>query len=213
LFFLVFLPTFIRFFYGDNRYLDQHYLELILLASYGNDGEFENELAAMHGRRRFFDILLLIFHGFVFVFMGNALKNPELFILIYAFLMLTNLLWLRANVKWNQTKETVIEGEGIKLIRKEVYVYPDRDRAPRFWIKNNLWHFLILGVLIYLHYNAHGIDRSLYLALSIFCCVSNSAFDLWKTWFFYFPNVQQLGKDKETTARRSSNQQPIKGSS
>ena len=75
LFFVVFMPTFVRFFYGDNRYLDLHYLELTHLANTKGAEEYLSELTQFSGRRRMTDILLLMTHGMIFIFLGNACQR------------------------------------------------------------------------------------------------------------------------------------------
>ena len=77
LFVLVFIPAFIRFVYGDNRYLDLHYLELTQLAEDRSDESYLSELQRFSGRRRMIDILLLLTHGVIFICLAKALGQTR----------------------------------------------------------------------------------------------------------------------------------------
>lgn len=195
-FLLGFIPAFIRFFYGDNRYLDLHYLEL----RQWNDSEtYLIDLKHLSMTRRVVDVLLLLTHGIVFLFMGKALSNPEAFFGTYAVLMATNMLWLITTVNLNRTvTETPPPSEVKNLLvgrDKRETESPRRDRAPRFWIANNVVALLLFaGVYIaYIQFPWLGRYSLLYGCLGV--CILNSGLDLGTQREFYWPRLDEIYKE------------------
>ncbi len=73
-FFLVFLPTFARFYFGDSRALDKHYIEYQKWQSINEKSIILSRvLRIIMG----LDVLLLMLIGICFVFMAPSLANPN----------------------------------------------------------------------------------------------------------------------------------------
>jgi hypothetical protein len=209
----VFLPTFIRFFYGDNRYLDLHYSELRQWNSLeGYERDLETSLSKS---RRLVDVLLLLSHGIVFAFLALAIPKPEMFFCFYGVLLLINCFWLYIVVRMNERIVIEPNGSGVKdLLRglalhemeQRTTSFPKRDAAARYWIKNNLWH-LVIFVLLYLartsplEWNLVATwHRQAFLYLYVAACVSNSAFDLYYQWDFYLPKLDEVYREARKEA-------------
>jgi hypothetical protein len=195
LFCLVFMPVFFRFFYGDSRYLDLHYLELRLKRE---SAEYLSELKhKLSLTRRLVDILLLLTHGTIFIFLGQSLNQPDRFLAWYGTLMVSNCIWLAASVRMNvrvaRKKElSVIDDPTSGQVRRETKIltektFPRRDDAPKFWICNNMICFLVLAIAWSCYQNAH-LGRVGFLALCISVCIANSLADVIKMRHFYFPD-------------------------
>jgi hypothetical protein len=175
-----FLPTFIRFFFGDSRYLDEHYIEL---RKWRPIDEYLAETPKKISKGRIvLDIGSLLIIGLLFVFMARSLSHPAIFFASYWALLLFNIVWLtitlRLAVDQVQTKS----------------VLQERYRAPRLWIKNNLWHMILMGPCLFVMLRTP--DSLSWKTLSmefllIALCVSNSTFDFGRTGYYYFPSLDK----------------------
>ena len=196
--FLIFLSTFIRFFWGDSRYLDLHYRELITQIRLFQPGQIDDEFDRMTGKRRFFDIVLLTIHGTIFIFLGFSVDSFYFYV-GYAVLMITNSLWLTYNKHLDIKKETIIEkintqraalGQGGTLTKQIKTI--NSDYAPRYWIKNNFVAFLLMAITYVISLFISGFPATLLYAIMVSICVVNCILDFWKTWDFYFPKLGEL---------------------
>lgn len=197
LFLFIFIPTFVRLFYGDNRYLDLHYLEL---RRWNNKPEaYLHELRhQLSSHRRFIDIFLLLTHGELFIFLGKAIGKPEIFFAIYVALMIVNVLWLGLSVALNTRIRVVNFPSQVKsrLVGNDQRntSTPRRDRSPRFWIKNNIFALLIFGSIYFLRMRGQ-IEEEAFFGLFIFTSLLNSGLDIVTQWGFYFPNLDEVYED------------------
>lgn len=173
LFLLAFLPTFVRHYFGDVRYLGRHYIERPR-AKIGPRVDITE-------RRFWIDVSLLFFHGILFVLMARSLHQARLFFILFAALLLMDVVYLR----W--TRE---DGSA----RGETHL---RDRllssGPAWWTVNNLVHFVIMVPLIAWSFGdspSVGFLRGFPLPLTLLAvaCVTNSVADLAVTHGWYFPN-------------------------
>lgn len=197
--FAVFMLTFLRFFWGDNRYLDLHYMELFLQISQSHPDKIDEELNRISGERRFFDIILLTVHGTIFIFLGLALENYYHFYLVYAILMTTNVLWLFYNKHLQTRKEVRIlqeDRQGAALgfggtkVRYSQEVDP--NYAPRFWIRNNIATLVVMGSIFAIYELTTVLPLNVFQYMMIGTCLANCFIDFWKTWDFYFPKLGEL---------------------
>lgn len=196
LFVFIFIPTFIRLFYGDNRYLDLHYLEL---RRWNNPEAYLHELRyQLSSHRRFIDIFLLLTHGALFIFLSKAIGKPEIFFFTYVALMIVNVLWLGLTVALNKRIRVVNAHSQVKsrLVGNDQRSTstPRRDRSPRFWIKNNIVALLIFG-LIYLLRSRSQVEDETFFGLFIVASLLNSGLDIATQWGFYFPNLDEVYED------------------
>ena len=201
---LVFLPTFIRFFYGDNRYLDLHYSELRQWNNYdGYEQDLETKLSVT---RRLIDVLLLLSHGILFALLALAIPKPELFFCFYAALLLTNCLWLHKVVNLNETVIATRRPSGVRQllagadIEQRTTRSPRRDAAPRFWIKNNAIHLVIFFSIYFAWDKTDNANRYIFMYAFVVACISNSIFDLYSQRDFYLPKLDQVYREARKEA-------------
>lgn len=194
LFFLLFILTFIRFLFGNDRYLDERYIEFMFkiddLEETQRDTYVEERTHKLSGKRRLYDIIMLISTGVIFVILGKSLgTDKDSFVNCYIALMIANICFLAISVVWNvfieighrQTQKTTIQ------IIVSIYNY---ERYPIIWIVNNL----VCVFIFLLSERLHMFDRYLVFA-SVFCL--NSIIDLCTTWKLYFPPIK-ISKDGDT---------------
>jgi hypothetical protein len=188
---LVFIPTFIRFFYGDNRYLDIHYSEL--RRRWQDLNSYVEVLDTKLSRgRRLIDVLLLLSHGILFAFLSCSISNPEVFFWFYLVLLLTNCFWLYTTKILNRKVSTTGTDETITVTQ----IVPKRDETLTFWLNNNLCHIGFLGLFLLLFYHTNNGNQFLCIIAMIVCCTSNSFFDFCYQRGFYLPNLSlQFRKD------------------
>ena len=207
----VFLVTFLRFFWGDNRLLDAKYKEVIaflddLSEEHGEDSEFydaqfEKVLRNYSLRFIVLDAGFVILHGVFFALLALSVTEPFLFIYGYIFLLLFNSVWLLIvevfsvgfyYAFWN----TFL---GRKGLRGDITA----SLAPWRWAVNNLVH---AGALVWLfarnsnQINLFGFDLTL-LNWCLILMFSNCAFDFLLTWTAYFPRIRAIYYDLITNGK------------
>ncbi len=188
--FLIFILTFIRFFWGDSRYIDFHYSEFS--RDYNNNSKdfLIDELSKLSGGRMFFDIVLLIIHGIIFVFLGFAISDNNYFFSVYAILMFSNCFWLTYNshlrvkkIKGKPNEADMYENETGNYSVPSKY-YPTR------WIKINLVALLLMILsYAYLRNNMNVFHLSL-----VIICLLDCFADFLFTWRFYAPDLVDVMK-------------------
>lgn len=114
IFVFVFLPTFIRFFFGDNRYIDDQYSELrrdLRKWTRKDSTKPEHDILVRLSRsrkRRGLDSINLLAHGIIFALLSLAIGRPRLFFVLYAALLLVNCLFLFLTIQLNQMVTTKV---------------------------------------------------------------------------------------------------------
>ena len=182
LFTFAFLPTFIRFYFGDSRYLDAHYIEHRKwrpVAEYLVDTQKKISTVRM-----LLDITLLMVIGIAFVFMALSLSRPDIFYSTYLALLLFDVLWLVGAQRLDKNQ------------RKTPIVVAEQDKnAPRFWVRNNLIRaipFMMPCLFWYFSYPPVQIDllrMSVQQVILIALCITNSYFDIQFVKGYYFPKL------------------------
>lgn len=179
-FLCAFLPTFIRFYFGDSRYLDEHYIE------YRKWRPIDEYLADMcnkvSARRMVLDIALLMVIGIGFVFMARSLPRPRIFYSTFTVLMLFDMVWLSLTLRLssNQAKTSIMHQE--------------RYDAPNFWVKNNFFHLVLMVPCLFWEFytpkiRVYTFNVSAQELILLALCVSNSIFDFAYTYDYYFPKL------------------------
>ena len=208
LLFLVFIVTWLRFLWGDNRLLDAKYVEVLTFVDDGardeNNPELSNEFRKhfwfiISSFRRIvlvFDILFVIFHGIIFLLLAKNINNHDVFVLLYLFLLLFNALWLM--LSWMASRRKYYDFW-------KSYINQDRIgevtalKGPWRWAINNLVHAIILMlILINLRYFLVFQDDQYWFYASISSAAiffSNCLLDFLLTWSVYFPRVSKIYKD------------------
>lgn len=178
IFFCAFLLVFIRFYFGDSRYLDEHYIEH---RKWQPIDKYLMDISNKISKKRIIlDIFLLVIIGIFFVFMAKSLFYPNRFFMAYCFLLLFNVIWLKLTISMNSDYQT-------PLITSR-----DRYRAPDFWVGNNLIHLLFMFFLLLYNVAPKPVYMgilSLNQILLLLLCISNSIFDLLHTSNYYFPKL------------------------
>lgn len=195
-FLLIFIPTFIRFFFGDIRYFNLVYVELFTAARSDFHDAFKRELASFTGKRRLFDITILLIESSTFVFLGNCIADPRLFLSAYCLLLFTNVLWLFVTISGIRQREPQNQPEGETLysferLKQLLSGYDKPYYAPTVWAINNTIVALLLLVVLLLS-SVADLSPHVLLLSGFFLCLANSAIDLGCTWFFYFPKVMDI---------------------
>jgi hypothetical protein len=169
--FISFILVFIRFYFGDSRFLDLSYKE----TQYSRG--LKAELDKYGGRKRALDIMLLLNHGIFFYFMSFYIGNPAYYSYFFVILMIVNVFWLLLQV---------IAGINAK--------YPEPDplignmkgqRVLLTWIVNNLLFVIIISNVIFS-------ELSQRMLICIALTIANSIADLCFTWKYYFPPLREL---------------------
>lgn len=116
--------------------------------------------------------------------------------LIYGFLMITNIIWLASSIRGSVTREKLgVEEESISpliALATELVKYRRRDFAPHFWIKNNIVAFVLLSILYVAYTRVELLSQMTYIVISIGVCLLNSIADFIGTWYFYFPKFDEI---------------------
>ena len=195
----IFLLIFLRFFWGDSRYLDLHYMELFLQVSQSHPDKIGEELNRLSGERRFFDIVLLTANGTSFIFLGHTLRNFYHFYIVYAVVMLINVLGLFYNKHLHARKEVLMRQEDKQkaaLAHEGAKIKHSREinpnDAPRFWIKNNLIALILMVGTFLMFELTSVVSLHIFQLTMIIICLVNCFLDFWKTWDFYFPELGEL---------------------
>jgi len=169
--FVSFVLVFVRFYFGDSRYLDLSYEE----TQYRRG--LRNEVKKYSGIKRFFDIMLLLNHGTFFYFMSFHMGNATYYIYFFVILMVVNVFWLMLQVL---AGINALEQDNDPLIGGVKSFQP-----MLVWTINNLVFAL---AITYVTFATTGSNIAWALALSIL----NSLIDLAATWKFYFPPLEQI---------------------
>jgi hypothetical protein len=172
LFFLGFLPTFLRLYFGDSRYLDEHYIEYRKWRS--DDEFFEDTKVKITAKRFKLDITLLMVIGILIVFMAKSLSRPKIFFAAYFALLVFDVVWISlTNPKPTPTPDKI--------------ELQERYKAPYIWRKNNFIHasIMLASGLLWVRFDK-PLD-TLVLILFVGLSISNSLFDILLTNKFYFP--------------------------
>jgi hypothetical protein len=216
LFFFLFLLTLLRFLWGDNRLIDAKYVEVI---SFINDGtkdeirgningyfktQFQNVINSFRRVVLVFDILFVILHGVIFLFLAKNLNNHDVFVFLYIFLLLFNAFWLI--LTWISSRRRHYD------FWKE-FVKDDRVgdvtalAGPWRWAANNIAHAIIISLLLYklqdvvqflrpeIKYIRDEDYWNWAAVLAVLMFLSNCLFDFALTWSVYFPRIGRIYKD------------------
>ena len=171
--FISFILVFIRFYFGDSRFLDLSYKE----TQYKRG--LITELDKYSGVKRALDIMLLLNHGTFFYFMSFHIGNSTYYSYYFIVLMVVNVFWLLLQV---------LAGINAK--------YPEPDplignmkgyRVLLTWCINNLLFAIIISYVIF-----SELPQGIKLCIGL--TILNSVVDLCFTWKYYFPPLQILYK-------------------
>ncbi len=166
-----FVFVFIRFYFGDSRFLDLSYEETLFRKG------LESEIKKYSGRKMFFDILLLLTHGIIFYLMALVIADPLHYIIFFIVLLMANTVWLLAQIMVRVTNSRSYDEP---LIGNLNTVFP-----MLVWIINNLIFQVIMSYMIFSSYS----DKAIYALLA---SLLNSGFDFYFTWRFYFPPLNEF---------------------
>jgi len=189
--FISFIIVFVRFYFGDARYLDLSYLETQYF--YG----LRDEIARFSGWKRFADIVLLLSHGICFFLMSSYMQSPRNYLYFFVLLLIVNITWLVLQLIF-KFGDLFTELIGLKVekstsyrkIRKEVLMgYMENYKPLLIWVTNNA-AFVIFLLLLFLISNQ---NYALYIALGL--TFANSLVDLFSAWKYYFPNLENIYYD------------------
>jgi len=191
---VVFLLTYVRFFLGDNRYLDLHYIEL---RQWGDIDDYLADLQqTLSPWRSVIDVGLLLTHGIAFVFLAKSIGHPSRFIGFYVLLWASNICWLYTMVRMNLKREPLTRLErGLIGADREATESPRRDRTLEFWIKNNTTCLLVVAALYWFHTMVAVFDRLSFQYACMVVFLANSFFDFYGTHTFYWPNLVRTYDD------------------
>jgi hypothetical protein len=193
--FIVFLLVFIRFYFGDSRYLDEHYIEY---RKWRPIEEYLEDIPVKISKKRTsLDIGMLMVFGILFVFMAKSLSHSKIFFVTYFILLVFNIIWLQITIDLN------VKQQKTQIVQQERYY------APKIWIKNNFVHALLMLPFIWLKFNAIASfivpvfkasielgELSTIVLLAL--CAMNSLIDFKLTSSYYFPD---LNKDHDKRLR------------
>ncbi|MBB5037873.1 hypothetical protein [Prosthecobacter dejongeii] len=180
IFCIAYLPTFLRYFIGDSRYIDLFAHDAKKAVSTARIDVLSRVFSR---RRRVADTLMLVSQGLMFVPLGLSVANPHHFFWAYLILLALNIVWLWFVISCNSP--TIREERGTLVIQH------DSDKSPRRWLINNVIH-LILLLFILLVGDGLNLPDFWKIALPLVFCFSNSLVDILLTHEFYFPKVQIL---------------------
>ena len=170
--FVAFLLIFIRFYFGDSRYLDEHYIEY---RRWRPIPEYLEDIPRKISKQRtYLDVVMLMIIAILFVFMAKSLSHPTIFFATYFTLLVNNIIWLSFTIYLNSNQRPT------NIVKQERY------DAPRIWIINNFIHsLLMLSFLLPVLSINHSVQRISLLIL----CVTNSIVDFMLTSSYYFPKL------------------------
>lgn len=176
--FISFLFVFIRFYFGDNRFLDLSYQETQF------ERGLKSEINKYSGIKRLMDILLLISHGVFFYLMSSQIGDIQKFLYFFVILLISNVFWLL-----------------IQLLGGINAQHPDIDplignakgsKPMIIWIINNLFFAILILQFIF-----SNIEYK--FEISVFLTLLNSLIDITTTWKFYFPPLNLILQNTEKT--------------
>ena len=199
-----FLPAFVRFYFGDSRYLDLQYLELRRnedAVTFARELQFK-----LTKRRRCLDIAILMWHGVLFLLLASSLARPSVFILIYTFLLLTNCILLAISIRHSALRSAP-DAEGLSLAvcikfflqricGKDCFNKPVLEiyKAPLFWIANNAFAGFLMGALFFEFYKDEEYYMNLFV-IFVALAILNSFLDLYAEREFYLPDFTKTFQD------------------
>lgn len=212
LLFFVFALTIVRFFLGNNRYLDAKYIETMNF--------FEEAYQKMENRREFFweqyklvvsryrrrdlafDVFFVIVNGSILIIIGSNIKYVDIFVFSYAILLLFDSLWLFLSIKFSKVRHTKFWA---KFITEKRYIEDvTADSAPRKWILNNTIHAVLMIAAVFLltpSDECSGIDFwHDYFPLFFFLLFSNCALDFFLSMNVYFPRIEGIHRNLSNPA-------------
>jgi len=179
--FISFVLVFIRFYFGDSRFLDLSYNE----TQYSRG--LKVELDKYRGRKRLVDIMLLLNHGIFFYFMSFYIGNTDYYCYFFVILMVVNVFWLLIqvfagiNAKHQEPDPLIGNMKGHNVLLT--------------WSVNNLIFVVIISNIIF-----SDIPQRTILCVGFI--ILNSVVDLCLTWKYYFPPLRELyDREQEKSAR------------
>jgi len=179
--FVAFLLIFIRFYFGDSRYLDEHYIEY---RKWRPISEYLEDIPHKISKQRaYLDVGMLMIIAILFVFMAKSLSHARIFFATYFTLLVFNIIWLIFTIYLNSNQRPT------NIVKQERY------DAPRIWIINNFFHsfFMLPFLLPFLNivpsFSILTTNSSVQHIALLVLCVTNSILDFKLTSSFYFPRL------------------------
>ncbi len=123
---------------------------------------------APSARSRFFDFYFLLCHAIIFYVLAASQRYFLYFFYVYIFLLFFNSIWLGTTYLRAPKKEDV--------------------RFPRNWAVNNIIH---VYCLLSLYFLTNELASSYSHIAFFFLALSNSFFDYFTTWSYYFPRIEE----------------------
>ncbi|TVL96577.1 MAG: hypothetical protein CV087_23620 [Candidatus Brocadia sp. WS118] len=183
--FTSFILAFIRFYFGDSRYLDISYSET--LHQYG----LEIAITKFSGTKSFLDILLLLTHGMFICLMSFYINAPLVYLYFFVGFLIANVIWLTIQYRHKfhivSSRERLYR-EAQKKALKDPYILQGGKPLKRWSINNSIFIVLLLIVILY------NIEPTIHIGITL--CILNSLFDFIYTWRYYFPNLSKLYESK-----------------
>ena len=169
--FISFILVFIRFYFGDNRFLDLSYQE-----TQYNRG-LKAELYKYSGIKRASDIMLLLSHSIFFYFMSFHIDNSTHYSYFFIVLMVVNVFWL-----WLQ----VFAGINAKYQQPDPLIgNMQSSKVLLIWSMNNFVFASIICCMIF-----SGLPHRVGICIGL--TILNSVVDFCFTWKYYFPPLLNL---------------------
>lgn len=205
-YFLLFLPTFFRFYYGDIRYFDRrtNRLKRLIAESDAPAGVLARVDRVLSSKRQLLDLTHAVMTGSLFVCLARAIEEPNVFVLLFYFLLLMNCVWLQASIVLNritvrQVTRELRDGHIIREIQEE---QPREDRVPRLWLRNNFGFCvvtaLIVGLGLVQQWWTLSLSSPRLVVVVVVLGLANSIADIRLTYRHYFPQLEYvLGRPDE----------------
>jgi hypothetical protein len=212
---LGFMPSFLRFFIGNSRYLDLSYLEFTFLKEKPG-AEFDSYLKKYSWRKRLYDVIMLITLGIFFVFLGQSVSSPIAFMNCYFFLWAFNVVTLYFGIYFFTDKSNTDSDFGLALVgynesNKLWKCLKGRHWAAKIWIVNNALHMALFVVLLNIIGCSPQDNWIIYLGLIL----TNSAIDVNFTLTFYLPDAELINahckKELDTNSSMQTNKKAFPG--
>jgi hypothetical protein len=169
--FISFILIFIRFSFGNNRFIDLSYDE----KQYRQG--LKVELYKYSGRKRTFDIMLLLSQGIFFYFMSFHIGNSAYYSYFFVIFMVVNVLWLifqlKSKINAKDPKPDLLIGNmsGSQVLEN--------------WCINNFLFVVIMVCII-----ASGLPYKVLICIGL--TILNSVVDFCLTWRYYFPSLRDI---------------------
>nr|WP_281720812.1 hypothetical protein [Nitrosomonas nitrosa] len=207
LFFLAFMLIFLRFFWGDNRYVDWKYSQAVSLTSSAIDqvverdsnqnasALFRSALRGYSSNSQALDIYFLIAQSIIFALLAGSIVDPARFQFLFIALLCVNIAWLVLGII---SPRDHTQGF-FKQVSDEAAVEALRSRLPAYvWILNNL---VAIGLLTFVAPHASIVlgdarapGESAAIALWVVVMLNNLV-SLTLAHHFYFPNPVNIYDD------------------